>query len=535
MATQQIGMSKYEITIPGKAAITFEGTHEEAWKYVCDRMNGVDGIPGVKLIADGNGHTPAPEATAIVTPASEPPTTSAEPTIVDGINVEGRERSALDLLAAQAAGLAPARPFYDRGTPVVALGVQNARASARDHNAKRTVPEEVAAFLANVATENRREVNVPLTSLAMRPDGTLTGPEGAQWTVEAPALTQLANRMGIEAPGYLLGVWPELRARNWNQWLATATNHEKSTCPIDHPARVRVADAKDKGILARLRDNADGSPALWAALSQKYGQYDVNEIAEALRLGMSGYTDARCEIEYDGRNAQMDVLFHSNVQPTHYVAGEFFKAGIRVKTSDAGGGSISIGLLVWQNLCLNLILIDVADFSLDKIRHIGNPEKLAARFKDAVGRGEEKLGHFLKAWGYACEEKLASVAGGGLYKPEAVRLLDEMDTDTVTEADLLSGLFLGLGKQGALSVGKDDLPGLVLAHALDKSGARELAPITRASIVNAVTRYAHETVGRVSPLKQQTLEAEAGALLVNGRGGNPLPLPFMPPRARVVA
>jgi hypothetical protein len=187
-----------------------------------------------------------------------------------------------------------------------------------------------------------------------------------------------------------------------------------------------------------------------------------------------------------------------------------------------------VGLLIWQNLCLNLIMIDVGTYQIDRIKHLGDPKRLAERFAAAVQTGEDRLGHFLRAWGYACGESLASVTSTG-YKPEHVRLLDELDTETVSEADLIGGIFTGLGQAGMVSVGKSDLPGLLAAHALDNSGAKQLAPVTRASIVNAITRYAHTDVGRTDPLRQHDLEAEAGALLAQRK---PTPLPFAPPTSR---
>jgi hypothetical protein len=270
-------------------------------------------------------------------------------------------------------------------------------------------------------------------------------------------------------------------------------------------------------------------------LSDRYATFDVDAIALALAAGLAKYPEARCEITYDGRGAQFDVLFHSNVEPEKYVCGEFFKIGYRVRTSDAGGGSIKVSLLCYQNLCLNLIVIDVSTFVLANLRHIGSPEALASKFRDAVRVGEQKIGHFLRAWNFATDDALADDAQGGrLIVSDRVRLLDELPTgETFTEAELLAGVFTGLGKSDLVSIGRDDIPGLIAAHALDTSSARELVPVTRASIVNAVTRYAHETVGRLDPRKQSELESQAGALLIGSRGGNPAPLPFMPPRRTV--
>jgi hypothetical protein len=530
-STENIGMA-FEITIPGHDPVTHHGDNESAWKYVCERMNGVEGIPTVKRL-DTPAPAPAPApmpAIPVVTPEPAPvaaPVTHRE-AVAQGVNAEGAARSTADLLAAQASGFTPERPYFDRGTPVIGLGVQNARASATEHAAKPKLPAAVDGLIRCVEGEHRRDVTVSASSLAMYANGDLAGPDGARWALEEPALAQIAQRSGIPHASYLAQCWPALRAQNWNQWIATMTGHERSTCPADHLARKRLADKKEAQIMCRLRDDPMGKPAVWAALSNRYGVYDVDQIAIALRDGLSAYPEARCEIEYNGSQAQFDVLFHSDVKPEHYVAGEFFKAGIRVKTSDAGGGSISVGLLIWQNLCLNLLCIDVGTYAIDRIKHLGDPKRLAERFAAAVQTGEDRLAHFLRAWGYACGESLASVTSTG-YKPEHVRLLDEMEAETVSETDLLGGIFLGLGQSGLVSVGKADLPGLLAAHAFDKSGAVQLAPVTRASIVNAVTRYAHVDVGRSDPMRQHELESEAGALLAQRK---PSPLPFAPPTSR---
>ncbi len=518
MTTTQDGIGTYEITIPGRDAIRVEGTQAQAWERVDREMRTAPAgtIPIVRQV------TAAP----IVRPAA--PTVTAPTTHADamrrGVDTDGAARSTTDLLAAQAAGFAPARPYYDRGTPVIGLGVQNARASHREWSEQPRLGDAVSTFCDHIASENRRDELIQLGVLAMHTDGSLTGQKpGERWQVEPEALSQLATRLGVPAPGFLVSTWPELRARCWNQYLATALAHARSTCPADHPIRQKLDG--EQTIRARLR-NGSGPTSLWAVVSDSYVVYDVDKIASALALGLRDYPEARCEVEYNGRTAKLDVLFHSNVEPERYVAGEFFKAGLRVRTSDAGGGSVHVSLLLWQNLCLNLLCIDVASFTLARLRHIGSAEVLAERFAKSVRDGERQLGHFLRAWGFATEDALCS---GDKLNTDALRLLDECDADaTFTESEILTGIFRGLGQSDAVSIGRDDLPGLLAAHALDTSSARQLAPVTRASVVNAITRYAHTDVGRRDPGKQAELESQAGALLVGGRGGKPAALPFLP-------
>lgn len=513
---------EWEITINGSVH-AYHGTDAGMWRetsrLMANQPSGV--IPTFREV-----NAPADSGNAITVAPSVAPVTSAPRThseaVQAGPDAEGAARSTVDLLAAQAAGFAPRQPFYDRGTPVIDLGVSNARASHREWEAMPKLAEAVDTFVTQIKREERHDVLVPLRQLAMRADGSLVGVDNARWSPEPDALVQLATRLHAPSPGYLREVWPQLRALNWNHLLATAAGLDKSTCPADHPLRKQLVG--DDHVRARLRESAGGT-ALWAALSDSYACFDVDAIALALAQGLAAYGDARCEITYDGRGMQIDVLFHSDVKPTRYVAGEFFKCGYRIRTSDTGGGSIVVSLLLWQNLCLNLICLDVSTFTLARLRHIGDPKVLAERFSGAVREGEQRLGHFLRAWNFA-EEQAVTVSDS-----EAVRLLDSVDAgDTLTDAEVLAGVFGGLRKADQLSITGDDIPGLLAAHALDTSAARELAPITRASVVNAITRYAHETVGRYNPAKQSELESQAGALLVSARGSKPAPLPLLPPK-----
>ena len=536
----------YKIVI-GADTQTLTGTDAELWAHVTAKMASAPSgtIPQITAVTPAPDATPAPAQAVTVAPVTVAQVaTLARPTltqtatpasrsdaVAQGVSAEGAARSTADLLAAQAAGFAPARPLYDRGTPVIGLGVSNARKSATEHDAKARVPEAVDQFVAAIKSEGRHDLIVPVPDLAMRADGRLTGNDGKAWGVEAQALTQLASRIGIDQPAYLGGIWPGLRAMNWNQHIATVTGDSRSTCPVNHPAATRLRGRADSSVRLRMRGDGDNGSAVWAAVSEKYASFDVDQIAHALQRGMQSQPDARCEITYDGTGAQFDVLFHTDVAPEKFVAGEFFKAGIRVKTSDAGGGSLSIGLLLWQNLCLNLIVIDVASYQIDRIRHMGNAAELARRFSRAVATGQDRLSHFLAAWNYATSEVLVT-ADHGSCKPVGLQLIDEPAALTYSETELLAGIFAGLGKTDKVSIGRDDMPGLLASHAKDASGAVQAGPITRASIVNAITRHAHEHVGRIDAAKQSELEREAGALLVGSRGGKPAALPFLPPARR---
>ncbi len=566
-------MQTYEVTLPGESKpVRIEAEPAEVFQQVDRMMEGRQGVPTVKPITNptpaqpatpspivpvgavpvtGNGPAAAPAVRAMAAAVVATPLPSAQPdadpiapvttnplpasAMMDDsddrnrVHAEGRDRSTADLLAAQAAGFTPGVPGYDRGTLVNGWGVQNARKSRQEHDNLPDLLPDLASFTAQVRGENRRDVEAPIKTLAMREDGTLCNPHDEKWNPEPGALSQLATRLGVPFPRFLAELWPSQRANVWNQLVATAIDHPASTCPKEHPLRSRLDG--EKTIRARLRDGRDGKPSMYALVSPKYASCDVDKIADALAEGLGDLEGAKSEITYDGERAEFNIHFHSDVQPEKYVAGEFFKAGINVKANDGGGGGIVISSTFLQNLCRNLIILDRGIFQIANLRHIGEDEVLAARFAKAVSEARGKIDHFLRAWGYATDETVATPAPGGDLRPEGLRLLDNLADDTLSETELLSGVFLGLGKEGRVSVGRDDLAGLLAAHEKDTSSARQLVPVTRASVVNAITRYAHEDVGRHNATKQSELERQAGALLVGSRGRAPVALPFLPPPA----
>jgi hypothetical protein len=112
---------------------------------------------------------------------------------------------------------------------------------------------------------------------------------------------------------------------------------------------------------------------LWAgaeaeAIGPRYSPLDIDTIATQLH-GLVP-KDARAEVIYDGYRARFSVLFHSNIEPEHCVAGEIFKAGVSITTADDGTGAIRIAAQVWRNLCRNLIIVQRAD-QTSVTRHVG--------------------------------------------------------------------------------------------------------------------------------------------------------------------
>jgi hypothetical protein len=486
----------------------------ENWQKVADELHAKHG--GVPEVV--NLDTPKKLELPPAPPSNPIPAVTAPAPISGGAHdVIGEGRSRVDFDAAMAAGFAPAQTIYRRGTRVIDLGIENARASRQAHDALPSVTAACASFETLIENEARRDETVDTSALRMTKDGLLALPDVAGREGFGPrlALTESAfaslvvsQHSGIGGAGYLTKCWPELRAINVNHWLAKfATDEiaERNALPAD-----KVGGWKRHQLALRTRKARPGAGPkreVFGVVSTSYTAFDVDRVARAVALAMP--RDAKADITYDGRRAVFDIRFHSDVQPEHYVCGEFFKAGIRIKTDDTGSGSLSVSSTVFQNLCLNLIIIDEATQGLARIRHTGDEATLAKKLEAALVAGRDSLGHFLKAWGYAVEDKL-----------ERFDVADGIEVPIKLE-DALPGIFDAMIERELVPVrGRraEVVEGLMMAWGRDDSAA---AGRTRGAIVNAITRYAHE--GQDDPWYEDELERAAGRLAYSRA-----PLPYAP-------
>jgi len=434
------------------------------------------------------------------------------------VNEEGRARSALADAAAREGGFTPKQPLYSRGTMVVELGVDNARAARAEFEAMPTVEQCVGGFLADFEREGRLDIE---TDHALRMDkgGRLVLQGGARLTVNERAFTPLCSRLGFGGGDYLAGCWPELRAINVNRWM---DSYQKA-----HEAEVvtALAERKDvpeaKGIVLRTREVPESGREVYAAVSGGYAAFDADRVAQALRLAMP--EDARLRVEYDGFRSRFDVLFHSTVAPADFVAGEFFRAGITIRTDDTGGGSLRGQTFVEQNLCLNLIIIDKAVQPLFTLRHIGSVEKLAEKFREGLGAAQDTLAHFLAVWGFARKDDLVEQARErgefGDMAPADAGLISVSDYFTGFANGLIERELVPLRARGGATA--RDLRRMFVDDT--SSDGPSSGRVTRAGLVNAVTRYAHRV--EVDPFRAAETERAASALLWPTRGRLP-EIPF---------
>ena len=87
--------------------------------------------------------------------------------------------------------------------------------------------------------------------------------------------------------------------------------------------------------------------------------------------------------------------------------GDIFKAGVRVRTDDTGGGRIVVEAVLFRNRCLNLIIIGEAGVPALQQVHRGDLGDIEGRIAVAVREARELIAPFLESWGKARQAKVS--------------------------------------------------------------------------------------------------------------------------------
>ncbi|HUU88961.1 MAG TPA: hypothetical protein VMX17_14595, partial [Candidatus Glassbacteria bacterium] len=416
-----------------------------------------------------------------------------------GVKIDeiGRMRALIDEAEAVESGFTLKRPLYAMGTKVVDLGVDNFRRSRQEWEARPKVAEACNSLVETIKEEDRQDALWPMPEIYMMPDGRIgrEDKKGSIILANSKVLGQLMNRSALETTGrgYLERCPPALRAMNVNSWLKMTTEN------VESKLRTRkVVDDRE----------------VFGVVSPRYSVFDADEVATIVRDVCP--PEARAEVIYNGFDTRINVTFHSDIKPEDAVAGEIFKAGISIKTSDDGTGAIRVSAYVERNLCLNLIIIDTAVQQIINRRHTGDESIIADIIRNGIRSANDKVEVFAKKWGVANKEQLVASTVD----------LEHLKNDKLSPRFSLShelfmaGLFNGLMERELVAVkGKRENIVDNLVEAWQKEPV-----MTKAGMVNAITRFAHEG-DQKDPWMEDALQAQAGRLLFRSQ-----PLPWLLPR-----
>lgn len=389
---------------------------------------------------------------------------------------------------------------------------------------------------ATIAAEDRQDLTVRQHNVGMDDDGsivdaTMVGRATHHGlSIEGDAFAQLVSRLGYGGAKYLAEKCPPaLRAHNVNAQATLIGGRElqaAAAAPKDEPH-------EPARVVLRTRRAEEGR-SIFAAVSPGYGAFDADMVARALREATPD--GARGGTTYDGRRSRFEVWFQTEKSPRHMAAGETFRAGVVVTSSDDAGGAIRGQSVAWQSACTNLCIISVQALDAFAIRHVGNVFELARKFKGGFAKALQSLETFLRAWDYATEDDLRTGARSASEGP----IPDGAE-------DLMRGVFRGLvvGARPAVKLPgrrkiEDVVDGLITCWRADESSARAVHATSRASAVNAITRYAHEYLDELDPWAQDEVVQQASGLLWGRRGvpgdataSAPKPLAFVEAEERL--
>jgi hypothetical protein len=434
------------------------------------------------------------------------PTLRLVPNSNSNVSEEGKARS-LDVESiALDAGFAPRPPLYEAGTRVNETGVANARREQLEHDAKPFARDVARDLVTTIKQELRRDTDaVTVSDLRMSKTAALALPGGVRLPMSPRAFAGLISRLPVTGgTAYLAQCPEELRAINVNHWAVELGKREAADTATD-----------PKQAVIRTRQ-VQGKRSAFAVVSPSYTPFDTDKIAEALHMALP--TDARGEVQYDGQRMRLEALWRSDVAPDEFVAGEFFKAGVIVRADDTGAGSIRVQSVLWRNLCLNLIILDKAVGVDIRIRHTGSVQALAERFRESFGQALSSVQGFRRAWGYAMSERDETLI-------QRSQGTTSDDIIGLPVSAVLPGLLHGILDRELVPVrGRkaDVIPALLEMHRQDE--AADAYGVSRASIANAFTRYAHRV--ETDPFESDLIREGAGRLLSGSRGKMPAPLPY---------
>lgn len=421
-----------------------------------------------------------------------------------GIDAAGLARSESDVRAALDGGFAVAPTVYERGSKLIAAGVENARKSRADHDAKPPVGEAMARLISEVRAEERADIITSTAALRLdtggrlcvMPDRNAEKPEARVW-LQRDAFKQITGRSQAfpNGAGAFLSdplISADLRAVNFNRLAKAAPDGE--------------------AVVLRTRNARGGGRAVYAAVSERYAACDTDTIASVVADAMKDQPDARADVSYDGGRVRIEVSFHTTVAPENFVAGEFYRAGIVITSRDDGKGGLRGSSFLLQNLCLNLLIVDRAEQTVVEARHIGDRAKMVRDLRTGIRRAQETIAPFLKRWGYAQKVSATKDIPAGM-------LVEGASARTI-----FGGIFQGLWERELVPVSgrRADVEALAWrAVQADQSseGLRQAGYLTRGGIVNSLTRIAHESF---DSFEGGELE-KAAASLVWADG----PLPFV--------
>jgi hypothetical protein len=370
-------------------------------------------------------------------------------------------------VVAREQGFALAPDIFASGT---ALYESNQFSRKREEIAKRTdAPLALENFRERIRKEHREDHDVTVKSLRMLPTGYISTDAGLILP-ESDAFKRLATfTLPPGASSFLPACEPALRATNANAfWQEGGYDNTLGAAMIDKEARVKL----------RVR-NGGADRKLWAVTSPTYGRFDVDQVAALLAESLKA--EAKAEVTYDGYRAVFDLSWVTPIEDPRLVGtGELFHAGVRISTADDASERLRVWALIERGLCRNFGIIDKSEQDVGSRIHRGNQFNKES-IETLIQEAHAKIAPFVDAWIEAAKDKI-------------------FDGDEDARVKLQR--FVDRGHLKIAGVDKQSVFNRVYSAWQKEPG------YTRTSLVNALTRAAHESPW-ASPWQSQAVEQAA--------------------------
>jgi hypothetical protein len=386
-------------------------------------------------------------------------------------------------------GIAMAPPIYAPGFVTEKLGGENFALSHKKHNEMPLTSSGLSGIRDAVKAEKRADMVIRPHDLRMTDEGLLyrvngvRDAEGKPKTIvlEENGIRQLCARLNDQFPRaaeFLTVLDPADRAYAFNKQIAK----------VDPEGEFKL----------RTRITENGLRSVYAVVGKSYSVFDADRIADLLvapfnkldkEFGEANAPRGMAVYRPDDSSMRVDAIWHAD-SIVNLAAGDVFKAGLRFRSSDSGGGSIKADLLVWRNLCKNLIIIDKASVEVLRRTHRGSMDGISVDLTAATSKAEEFIKGFAADWGFLRNAPVSKV---------------EIYGETYETVPLALKALVDQGRIDGLTATNAAVEALLSGYAKEPGNG------SLADIINCVTRAAHES--KFDLEKQEKIERAAGELV----------------------
>ncbi len=384
-------------------------------------------------------------------------------------------------------GFAPPPTLFAAGTRMIQMGVDKYAREYREWAACPPAEDVLRETAAQIRAEDRRGLIVSLGDLHMADDGTLGKRGGHSRRIEPEAWSQLFASARAEAvfpdgERLLAVLEAPLRARIWNDRIrAIAPEKDVKVGIRRHPQSGEWSIFRVVG--ARFPEDGTGADACDTAATAVAGMDYRGSV-----IYSPGSTDVTFDIAHMASPTTLDPA-----------VGDVFRAGLKGRTNDAGGGAFSVSPFIGRIVCINSTMLDAYAAGVRKA-HRGKMDAAIDGIRAAADLSAKVIPLFSQDWATLRSTRINEIDWvGNLGKLS-------LDTRAILSSDPSApNVIRALIESGKLDakLGANALSAAVLAGFAAEPGE------TLADLINAVTRAAQ----KVPILVGGQMEAAAGRMV----------------------